>query len=142
MAICMYSPIIRCAAVLNAGAALWLRRMKYTRLIGSFAKRTSAGICVKRSCARIAPRVPIRMVTASRGKVVRAEPIVAQYEQGKVHHCGTMNALEDQMTGWAPDSGEPSPDRIDALTWACTELSAAAADADQPERDRDDDARA
>ena len=71
----------------------------------------------------IAPRVPIRMVTASRGKVVRAEPIVAQYEQGKVHHCGTMNALEDQMTGWAPDSGEPSPDRIDALTWACTELS-------------------
>jgi phage terminase large subunit-like protein len=54
---------------------------------------------------------------------VRAEPVVALYEQGKIHHVGTFGELEDQLTGWAPDSGEPSPDRLDALVWACTELS-------------------
>ena len=62
------------------------------------------------------------MVTASRGKAVRAEPIVALYEQGKVHHVGVLAALEDQLCGWAPDSGEASPDRLDALVWAATEL--------------------
>ncbi len=61
-------------------------------------------------------------VHASRGKRTRAEPISALYEQGRVHHVGTFPALEDQMSTWVPDGGEPSPDRMDAAVWAFTEL--------------------
>ena len=64
--------------------------------------------------------VNIKLVTASRGKAVRAEPIAALYEQGKVHHVGSFAELEDQMATWV--QGEKSPDRMDALVWAGTEL--------------------
>lgn len=72
--------------------------------------------------------VPVKKVTASRGKVVRAEPVSALYEQGRVHHVRSadLRALEDQMVIWTPDTGT-SPDRIDALVWAITELSAPSA---------------
>jgi len=63
---------------------------------------------------------PIRIVHASRGKVARAEPVAALYEQGRVSHVGAFPLLEDQLTGWSP--GGPSPDRLDALVWALTEL--------------------
>jgi phage terminase large subunit-like protein len=56
------------------------------------------------------------------GKAIRAEPISALYEQGKVHHFGTFPQLEDQMCEWAPGL-EKSPDRIDALVWAVTKLT-------------------
>jgi phage terminase large subunit-like protein len=62
----------------------------------------------------------IRPVHASRGKLTRAEPVAALYEQGKVHHVGAFTKLEDQMTTWVP--GMPSPDRMDALVWALTDL--------------------
>jgi phage terminase large subunit-like protein len=62
----------------------------------------------------------IRPVHASRGKLTRAEPVAALYEQGKVHHVGAFAKLEDQMTTWVP--GMPSPDRMDALVWALTDL--------------------
>ncbi len=58
---------------------------------------------------------------ASRGKTIRAEPVVALYEQNRVHHVGTFSALEAEMTTWVP--GEASPNRIDALVWAVTELA-------------------
>jgi phage terminase large subunit-like protein len=61
-------------------------------------------------------------VHASRGKLVRAEPIAALYEQHRVHHLGTFGALEDQMCDYLPRSSK-SPDRMDALVWALTELS-------------------
>lgn len=64
--------------------------------------------------------IPITKVHASRGKYTRAEPISALYEQGKGHHVGYFAELEDQMRTWLP--GEKSPDRMDALVWACTEL--------------------
>lgn len=64
---------------------------------------------------------PVTKVHASRGKRVRAEPISALYEQGRVHHVGTFPRLEDQMVMWTPESNE-SPDRLDALVWAITEL--------------------
>lgn len=65
--------------------------------------------------------VPVKRVYATRGgKYLRAEPIAALYEQHKVKHIGMFNALEDQMTQWIP--GKPSPDRLDALVWAVTEL--------------------
>ena len=66
--------------------------------------------------------VPYRKVTASRGKRVRAEPVAAMYEQGRVHHVRGLEELEAQMCSWTPDGGQGSPDRLDALVWACTEL--------------------
>lgn len=65
-------------------------------------------------------RVPVKLVTASRGKVIRAEPVVAAYEEGRVFHVGVLPELEAQQTRWVP--GDPSPNRIDWLVWACTEL--------------------
>ncbi len=60
-------------------------------------------------------------VHASRGKAVRAEPVSALYEQGLGIHCGEFPELEDQLTGWVPGDDD-SPDRLDALVWAATEL--------------------
>ena len=71
---------------------------------------------------RTIERVPYSAVRASRGKLVRAEPIAALYEQGKVHHVGEFKELEDQLISYTPTSRK-SPDRLDALVWAITELS-------------------
>lgn len=65
-------------------------------------------------------KMVIKDVNASRGKTIRAEPIAALYEQGKVSHVGPLPFLETQMTTWV--QGDPSPDRVDALVWALTEL--------------------
>ncbi len=71
--------------------------------------------------------VPVKLVRATRGKYVRAEPISALYEQGRVHHVGVLPELEDQMISFTPEraadrSDGYSPDRVDALVWAMTEL--------------------
>ena len=71
---------------------------------------------------RKAPAVPFRAVHASRGKHTRAEGPAALYEQGRVHHVGCLPTLEDQMSTWDASAGQPSPDRMDALVWALTEL--------------------
>ncbi|HXP29719.1 MAG TPA: terminase family protein [Stellaceae bacterium] len=67
-----------------------------------------------------------KAVHASRGKVVRAEPVAALYEQGRVHHVGCFPALEDQLCGFTAGFDRrragSSPDRLDALVWALTEL--------------------
>ena len=68
----------------------------------------------------IAPNVNVKDVRATQGKKLRAEPVAALYEQGKVHHVGVFPDLEQQMTEWIP--GGTSPDRLDALVWAATEL--------------------
>lgn len=65
--------------------------------------------------------LPIRAVRASRGKFTRAEPIALLYEQGRIHHCGTFPALEDECCTWLPGASD-SPDRVDSLVWALTEL--------------------
>ncbi len=64
--------------------------------------------------------VPIKGVHASRGKAIRAEPIVALYEQNRVWHCNDFKELEDQLASWTPEFD--SPDRLDAMVWAVTEL--------------------
>lgn len=64
--------------------------------------------------------IPINPVWASRGKQTRAEPVSALYEQERVSHLDTFKELEDQMSTWVP--GMPSPDRMDALVWALTDL--------------------
>lgn len=66
--------------------------------------------------------VPVRLVNAARGKAVRAEPVAVLYDQGRVFHADRFPKLEDQMTGWVPGAGMDSPDRLDALVWALTEL--------------------
>jgi phage terminase large subunit-like protein len=66
-------------------------------------------------------RVKVKPVRASRGKVVRAEPVAALYERGLVHHVGHFPVLETQLTNWDPSVKE-SPDRLDALVWALHEL--------------------
>lgn len=66
--------------------------------------------------------VPYRTVRASRGKSVRAEPVAALYQQGRMHHVGAFPELEDQLCTWVPGITEKSPDRADALVWAATEL--------------------
>ena len=68
------------------------------------------------------PNVAYRAVTASKGKQTRAEPVAALYEQKRIRHAPGLAALEDQMCNWDPASGEGSPDRVDALVWAVTEL--------------------
>ena len=64
--------------------------------------------------------ISFKAVHASRGKQIRAEPVSALYEQGKVHHVGFFPDLEDQLCEW--QLGDKSPDRLDALVWAITEL--------------------
>ena len=72
-------------------------------------------------------RMPVHLVSASRGKDVRAEPVAALYEDGLVSHVGVFAELEAELTGWVP--GDPdSPNRLDALVWAFTELKLAPPD--------------
>ena len=72
----------------------------------------------------IDPLMPYRAVRASRGKAARAEPVAALYEQGRVSHCGGFSELEDQMCAMTSSgfTGKGSPDRVDALVWAITDL--------------------
>ena len=56
-------------------------------------------------------------------KAIRAEPISALYEQNRVHHVGAFPILEDQLCDWDPAVSTNSPDRLDALVWALTELA-------------------
>lgn len=88
------------------------------------AERNYGGAMVEAVLRTANKNLPIKMVTASRGKALRAEPIAANYEQGKVHHVGTFSELEEQMTMTTTNgfAGKASPDRLDALVWALTEL--------------------
>jgi len=74
--------------------------------------------------------VPLKEVHATRGKYLRAEPVAALYEQGRVKHAGAFPALEDEMCDFGLDglSNGRSPDRLDALVWAATSLSFGARD--------------
>ncbi len=85
------------------------------------AEKNNGGEMVELVIKQVDPNVPVTLVTASRDKHTRAEPIAAQYEQGRIHHVGNFNALEDEMCLWLP--GDPSPNRMDALVWALTDLT-------------------
>ena len=86
------------------------------------AEVNNGGDLVEKVIRTVDRTVPYTAVRASRGKILRAEPVAALYEQGKVSHCGEFKELEDQMTSYTPIS-KKSPDRLDALVWAITELS-------------------
>jgi phage terminase large subunit-like protein len=88
------------------------------------AEANQGGDMVKTVLKTVDPRVPVKLVHATRGKRVRAEPVAALYEQGRVFHAGVFSELEDQLVTWTPDSPK-SPDRLDALVWALTEIDLA-----------------
>jgi phage terminase large subunit-like protein len=85
------------------------------------AETNNGGEMVEATIRTVDSDVAYTAVHASRGKVVRAEPVSALYEQGRGHHVGTFGALEDQLCQWSPKD-DHSPDRLDALVWAATEL--------------------
>lgn len=87
------------------------------------AEVNNGGEMVEATIRQVQPDVPYKAVRASRGKKTRAEPIAALYEQGRVHHVGSFPDLEDQLCGYTLDGYDAgSPDRLDALVWAMTEL--------------------
>jgi phage terminase large subunit-like protein len=88
------------------------------------AEKNFGGAMVDSTIRSVRKNAPVRLVTASRGKFQRAEPVAALYEQGKVRHFGAFSELEDQLCSFAANGymGERSPDRADALIWGITEL--------------------
>lgn len=82
------------------------------------------GAMVEHVLRTIDPNVPVKIIHASRGKVIRAEPVAALYEQRRVKHIGSFPEMEDQMTllTRAGYQGLGSPDRLDACVWAITEM--------------------
>lgn len=90
------------------------------------AEVNNGGQLVEHTLRTVDRSVAYKAVHASRGKATRAEPVAALYEQGRVSHIGRLDALETQMTGWDPSTSTKSPDRVDALVWALTELMVSA----------------
>lgn len=90
------------------------------------AEKNQGGLMVESTIKSVDRSVPVKLVHASRGKVTRAEPISALYEQGRIHHVGRFDALEDQMCLFSVDTirsiSNGSPDRVDALVWGLTEI--------------------
>jgi phage terminase large subunit-like protein len=86
------------------------------------AEVNNGGDLVESTIRTVSRTVPYKAVRASRGKVVRAEPIAALYEQGRISHVGEMPELEDQLCSYVAGAGDKSPDRMDANVWALTEL--------------------
>jgi phage terminase large subunit-like protein len=93
------------------------------RIIG---ETNNGGDLIEALMRTVDANIAYTKVTATRGKMIRAEPIAALYEQGRVHHVGAFGALEDQMCEYDPLTAERSPDRMDAAVWALTALADAA----------------
>jgi phage terminase large subunit-like protein len=116
------------ATVQGASPLDWARAA--TRLYESLeadcivAEVNQGGELVAQMLRQVSPAAPVRMVRATRGKFLRAEPVAALYERGLVVHAGIWPELEDQMCDFGPGglSNGRSPDRLDALVWALTEL--------------------
>ena len=88
------------------------------------AEVNNGGDLVQKVVKTVDPNVNYKAVRATRGKFVRAEPIAALYEQKRVKHINRFSLLEDQLCTYNPEISSISPDRLDALVWGLTELSA------------------
>lgn len=86
------------------------------------AEINNGGDLVENTLRTVDHNIPYTAVRASRGKRVRAEPVAALYEQGRVDHVPGLNDLEDQMVAFTPEGTDESPDHVDAMVWALTEL--------------------
>ena len=113
---------------IKAGPATWGKvatsafdRHKADLLLG---ESNFGGAMVEQVIQTARPRTPYKAVSASRGKVIRAEPFSLLYEQGKIRHCGRFIELEDEMAGFSTSGyiGNASPNRVDAWIWVLTEL--------------------
>ena len=127
-------------------AMWWVNRSRKSRVIGLVRDMTKSdaravvdrivaevnngGEMVEATLRVIDPNLAFAPVYASHGKITRAEPVAALYEQGKVHHLGAFPQLEDQMCNLSREvhhdfggrRARHSPDRVDALVWALTDL--------------------
>ncbi len=120
--------VLEDASVSAASPSVWARaavdaveRHCADRLV---AEVNQGGEMVEAVLRQEAPMIPFRAVHATKGKVARAEPVAALYEQGRVHHLRGLSSLEDQMCQMttAGFEGRGSPDRVDALVWAIQDL--------------------
>jgi hypothetical protein len=104
-------------------AAVWLYYdLKADRIVG---ERNYGGDMVKEVIGIVDENASYKDVEATRGKIVRAEPIHALYEKGKIHHVGNKEEfaqMEEEMISYVPEVTKRSPNRMDALVWALTEL--------------------
>lgn len=86
------------------------------------AEKNQGGALVGMAIRGVDPTVPFVLVSASKGKDIRAEPVVMAYEQKRVTHFGSLLELEDELTGWVPGESGYSPNRLDAAVWGLTAL--------------------
>jgi hypothetical protein len=84
------------------------------------AEKNNGGEMIELTIATVDDTIPVRLVWASRGKQTRAEPVASLFEHDRAHIVGSNAQLEDEMSLWTP--GDPSPNRMDAMVWALTEL--------------------
>ena len=112
---------------LKASPQVWAEKAVYAfelhkadRII---AETNNGGDLVVHLLQQVKNTIPVKKVTASRGKAVRAEPIAALSEQSKLHMVGYFPELEDELCEYEPGVSSKSPDRMDAMVWAVTELS-------------------
>ena len=114
----------RAARARSTGRARWSRAYRRFEADRIVVEVNQGGELVETVIRQIDASVPVRAVRAMRGKWLRAEPVAALYEQGRVAHVGALPELEDEMSDFGPDglSGGASPDRVDALVWALTDL--------------------
>lgn len=85
------------------------------------AEQNQGGEMVRLTIEQVSKKYPVRLVTASKGKRTRAEPVAMLCEQGRISHADVFKGLEDQLLNWTPESGD-SPDRLDAYVWGFTDL--------------------
>ncbi len=111
---------------LKGPPSLWIKtainayhRLKADRIV---AEVNMGGDLVEGLLRTHDPSVSYKAVRASRGKALRAEPVVSLYEQGKVWHADHFALLEEQLCSYVPGKSTKSPDRLDALVWALSEL--------------------
>ena len=104
-----------------AKAVAAYRRWRADALI---AEANQGGEMVAAVLREVDPGLPVTMVRATRGKYLRAEPVALLYDQGRVRHVGAFPALEDELVDFGPGglSSGRSPDRLDALVWALSDL--------------------
>lgn len=120
--------VLEDASLQKATPAAWARaavacyhRRRADRVV---AEVNQGGEMVEAVLRQVDPAIPFRALRASRGKQVRAEPVAALYEQGRVHHVGALPLLEDELCAFEQlMAAGKSPDRADALVWAISELA-------------------
>ena len=115
-------------STVSGGPERWARAVAslYHKLKADvvIAEANNGGEMVRLTLNSVDQSLPVRLVHASRGKVARAEPVAVLYEQGRVHHVGEFPRLEGELCQWEDDGKHPSPNRLDALVWAVSALTA------------------